>query len=135
MFKPLKNVRGDHPQGEFHGRIKSAYQGRSEKSGRFITLDIQTPKGVLVTRLFPESGSENAKRIAQQKMKTILAGYDEPPAGRFDWFLDILPLLTGLPVTVYVSNREEQTNVYFREVKPEVRVRRQDGRVVERVQY
>lgn len=108
---------------------------RSDNSGRFLSLAIETPKGEVHVSLFPEAQNPMARRITQQNVKTILQAYEVPPQGQFDYFLDIAPLLTGLPVTVYVSNRNDKTNVYFREVHKKVKVKREAGRIVERVEF
>jgi hypothetical protein len=100
-----------------------------------MSLKIKTSKGEINVSLFPESSNMSAKQIANRNVSTILKEYEDPPSGRFDYFLDIMPLLKDLPVMVYVSNKSDKMNVYFREVHKAVKVRRQDGRVVERVQY
>jgi len=135
MLKPVSRFKGDHPQGEFSGKIIHVSSGRSERSGRYMSLKIKTAKGEINVSLFPESDNMTAKQIANRNVSLILKAYEQPPSGRFDYFLDIMPLLKDLPVQVYVSNRGDNMNVYFREVHKAVKVRRQDGRVVERVQY
>jgi len=135
MLKPVSRFKGEHPQGEFSGKITHVSSGRSEHSGRYMSLKIKTSKGEINVSLFPESSNMSAKQIANRNVSTILKEYEDPPSGRFDYFLDIMPLLKDLPVMVYVSNKSDKMNVYFREVHKAVKVRRQDGRVVERVQY